>query len=93
MVNHRGDLLSGLVPAHTKGKTMTSEPKPNGLEWGDKVKAIRTKLGLSQRAFALRLHVEPRTIQRWEAGETVPLPAIRNAVINASRQRGVIKAK
>lgn len=32
------------------------------------LKAIRESLGLSQRGFARRIGVAPKTIARWEAG-------------------------
>ncbi len=34
----------------------------------DELCAIRAELGLSQRAFARRIGVSPRTIARWEDG-------------------------
>jgi DNA-binding transcriptional regulator YiaG len=35
------------------------------------IKAARTSFGLSQSAFADLIGVNPRTIRRWESGETV----------------------
>jgi putative transcriptional regulator len=36
------------------------------------VKAIRTKLGLSQREFARRFSISQRTLQQWEQGRSKP---------------------
>ena len=39
--------------------------------WSDRIKAIRTRLGLSQSALAERLGADARTVGRWEGG-TLP---------------------
>ncbi len=36
------------------------------------VKELRTKLGLTQDAFAVRLGVVPYTVRRWESGKSDP---------------------
>lgn len=41
------------------------------------VKAIRTKLGLSQADFADRYGFSRRTIQEWEQGRALPDSAVR----------------
>jgi len=34
------------------------------------VKALRTKLGMSQQAFATEIHAGIRTVASWESGKT-----------------------
>ena len=41
------------------------------------VKAIRTKLGLSQAEFSRRYAVSPRSLQEWEQGRRRPEGAVR----------------
>jgi putative transcriptional regulator len=41
------------------------------------VKAIRTRLGLSQAKFARRYAVSPRSLQEWEQGRRRPEGAVR----------------
>ena len=41
------------------------------------VKAIRTRLGLSQAEFARRYAVSPRSLQEWEQGRRHPEGAVR----------------
>lgn len=36
------------------------------------IRNIRRKLHLSRNVFAMRLRVSPRTLEKWEQGETVP---------------------
>jgi putative transcriptional regulator len=36
------------------------------------VRALRERLGLTQRDFALRYALSPRTVQQWEQGRAVP---------------------
>ena len=36
------------------------------------IRNIRRKLHLSCNVFAMRLRVSPRTLEKWEQGETVP---------------------
>jgi transcriptional regulator with XRE-family HTH domain len=36
------------------------------------IKALRTRLGFTQKAFAERLRVAVLTVKRWEAGQTTP---------------------
>ena len=36
------------------------------------VRKTREALNMSQNVFALKLHVSPRTLQKWEQGETTP---------------------
>ena len=47
---------------------------------GKRVKAHRILLHLSQREAAQELGVSPRTLQNWEAGQTVPWPKHRRAL-------------
>jgi transcriptional regulator with XRE-family HTH domain len=36
---------------------------------GSEVRRVRKRLGLTQRAFAVRVGVNPNTVARWERGE------------------------
>jgi len=38
----------------------------------ERIKSLRQRLGLSQKAFAKQLGVSLRTVQRWERGESKP---------------------
>ena len=38
----------------------------------ERIKSLRQSLGLSQKAFAERLGISLRTLQRWERGESKP---------------------
>lgn len=42
------------------------------MEFGDRVKQVREKFGLSQTAFAKELEVSRSTLIRWENGEFNP---------------------
>ena len=42
------------------------EPKPS------EIKRVRDDLGMSQSAFAKAFHLNLRTLQKWEIGETKP---------------------
>lgn len=37
------------------------------------IKALRTKLNMTQVEFAYQLYVQPVTVSRWERGTTEPL--------------------
>ncbi len=39
-----------------------------------RVKALRTRLGLSQERFAARVGATAGTVNRWEAGSRAPMP-------------------
>lgn len=39
---------------------------------GTEIKALRTKLGLSQSKFAKQFRLSIRTLQKWEQGDTRP---------------------
>lgn len=43
------------------------------------VKEIRTKLGVTQREFAVMVGVDTKTIQNWEAGRKIP--ASKHAIL------------
>ena len=51
-----------------------AKPKDYGVHIPDEidVRAIRTKAGLSQSAFARHFGVSTRTVQDWEQGRRVP---------------------
>lgn len=39
---------------------------------GSRIRAVRTRLGLSQEALAERLHVTRQTVSNWETGRNLP---------------------
>jgi len=45
---------------------------------GKKIKRLRKRLGLSQEAFAKKLHVKVVTVSRWENEQTFPRQKSRN---------------
>jgi transcriptional regulator with XRE-family HTH domain len=47
-------------------------PLPEGKTWGERLLRQRTMLGLSQKAVAGRLGVDPSTLAKWERGEGEP---------------------
>jgi transcriptional regulator with XRE-family HTH domain len=42
------------------------------ISFGDWLKQVRSCLGLSQRAFATKTHLDPSTISAWERGDHFP---------------------
>jgi len=48
------------------------DPFPTPETHADKLRKIRRRLGLNQRAMAERLGVDPTTLGRWERGEGLP---------------------
>ena len=55
-------------------------PLPEGKTWGERLVRQRTTLGLSQKAAAARLGVDPSTLARWERGEGEPAGAVLGRV-------------
>lgn len=55
----------------------------------DEVKAIRTKLGLSQKALADRLGVHQSQVSRWEASGLTRDFRVRLAIAKLLREAGV----
>ncbi len=62
----------------------------------DVIKEIRAELGLSQEAFAQKLHVHFSTVNRWENGHARPNPlaiAMLNNLCNeATVRKALVKA-
>jgi transcriptional regulator with XRE-family HTH domain len=60
-------------------------PFPVPLSLADKLRSARRTLGLTQKAFAERLGVDPTTLRKWEQGRARPnrcsLKIIRNAFV------------
>ena len=50
------------------------------------IKEIRISLGLSQTAFAKRLHVSFSTVSRWENGRVVPNRLASVAIISLAEE-------
>jgi site-specific DNA recombinase len=48
-------------------------PLPEGTTWAERLVRHRTTLGLSQKAAAGRIGVDPATLARWERGECEPM--------------------
>lgn len=74
------DLMEGLtaMKEHLEGKRTLREetlkrPEPLHIS-ADEVKAIRTRLNLSQAVFAQRLRTSIKTYQGWEQGKSTPNP-------------------
>jgi transcriptional regulator with XRE-family HTH domain len=40
--------------------------------FGNKIKKLRQKLGLTQKKFAALLNVGPKTISKWESAQSIP---------------------
>jgi transcriptional regulator with XRE-family HTH domain len=53
---------------------------PDAHGWGERLLRRRTSLGLSQKAAAKRLGVDPSTLARWERGEREPAGALLSKV-------------
>jgi site-specific DNA recombinase len=47
-------------------------PLPPATNWAERLVRGRTSLGLSQKALARKLQVDPSTLARWESGEREP---------------------
>jgi len=72
------DIISGLKDAiaFSRGKLslhVRTVDVPDPVD----VRALRSKLGLSQAEFAARYGISPRTLQEWEQGRTRPDGAVR----------------
>jgi transcriptional regulator with XRE-family HTH domain len=55
-------------------------PLPEGQGWGERLLRQRTTLGLSQKASAERLGIDPSTLAKWERGEREPTGALLTRV-------------
>lgn len=49
-----------------------TDPRPLRVTFPERLRAARTALGLSQKALAWRLRIDPGTVARWEAGRGRP---------------------
>ena len=72
------DIISGLkeAAAFARGEISLPVRMVNVLEPVD-VRALRSKLGLSQSEFASQYGISLRTLQEWEQGRTSPDSAVR----------------
>jgi putative transcriptional regulator len=72
----RGELFEELVDSVKEGMAiLRGEMEPSRVfvvEKGPDVKSIRSKLGMSQRAFASMLGISVRTLENWEQGHRAP---------------------
>jgi putative transcriptional regulator len=72
------ELMDGVTAmgAHREGKltlrTHRREVPPLPRVTAALVRETRERLNMSQRVFALRLRVNPRTLERWEQGRSRP---------------------
>ena len=55
----------------------------------EQIKAIRTKLRMSQEAFALTLGVSFATVNRWENGHNSPTRLARKALYDLASEGGI----
>ena len=88
------DIISGLkeAAAFARGEIPLPVRIVNIPEPVD-VRALRSKLGLSQSEFALRYGISLRTLQEWEQGRTNPDSAVRAYLTVIERNpRAVIEA-
>ena len=53
------------------------------------IKAVRTKLGLSQQKFAKEIHVAFSTVNRWENNRAVPNGMARALLSDYMRKHGI----
>jgi putative transcriptional regulator len=64
------------IKAHKAGKvtlrTYTIKQKPRPRVSAGFIRKTREELHMSRNVFALKLRVSPRTLEKWEQGETVP---------------------
>jgi putative transcriptional regulator len=66
----------GAMSAHREGKltlrTHQLDPRPLPRMTAALVRDTRERLNMSQRVFARKLRVNPRTLERWEQGRSKP---------------------
>lgn len=64
------------IKAHKNNKitlrTYTVEEKPRLKVNADIIRETRHGLHMSRNVFAMSLRVSPRTLEKWEQGETIP---------------------
>ena len=86
------DVIAGLSEAiaHVRGEITLAERQydvPGPVD----VKAIRTKLGLSQSEFARRYGFSVRTLQAWELGRSKPPSAVRAYLVVIERHPDTVE--
>ncbi|ETY74722.1 XRE family transcriptional regulator [Lactiplantibacillus fabifermentans T30PCM01] len=57
----------------------------------DAIKAIREKLGITQRVLAFYVAVSPRTVKSWEAGKSHPSKTARRLIQSVQSQPNILK--
>lgn len=57
--------------------------KKTAKAWPARVRTLRKRLGLSQEAFAQRLHVSFVSVSRWETGRSTPSRIAQSVIIAA----------
>ncbi len=78
------------VVAHAEGKVAL--PIRYADVQGDvDVRAIRSKLGLSQAEFAKRYSISSRSLQEWEQGRRKPESAVRAYLTVIARNPGAVE--
>ena len=69
-------------------KFLGYDPFPASVSLADKLRAVRRKLGFTQKAFAERLGVDPVTLRKWEQGRARPnrgsLKIIKKAFVDTA---------
>jgi putative transcriptional regulator len=72
------ELKQGLeeIKAHKAKKitlrTHEIEKKPHLTISANLIRETREKMHMSRNVFALKLRISPRTLEKWEQGETIP---------------------
>ena len=56
------------------------DPLPTAEDFGERLKAIRRRLGMSQKELAKRLGADPSTIGDWEEGKHPPSKSSRERI-------------
>ena len=69
-MNQALDHAKGEVVEGVRTRKVTITPVPHYK--GEKIKSIRNKLHLSQKAFAFALGVSNKTVEAWESGKNEP---------------------
>jgi len=59
------------------------------MKLNEAIKQIRTYLGLSQTAFAKKLHVSFSTVNRWENGRVTPNRLATVAIITLAKDNNI----
>ena len=59
------------------------------MKMNEVIKHIRINLGLSQTAFAEKLHVSFSTVNRWENSRVIPNRLAINAIISIAEENNI----